>query len=198
MRSVAIVYASRYGQTKKIVDRIANELHGSGLEVRTFGDPDRYPSSLEGYDFVLVGGPVYVGKMLDPLTKWAKAHARELKTKRLSVFSVSLNAADERTTAREADRAILDRFCAQAAIDPYVSRSLKGGLPYTKYGFLTRWLLRRISASAGGPTDTQLDYEMTDWDEVVQFAHEAVGETSSLVSATKEGAAKATSLPSDG
>jgi len=47
-----------------------------------------------------------------------------------------------------------------------------GALPYTRYHFFLRWVMKRIATMAGRDTDTSRDYEYTDWDEVARFAEE--------------------------
>ena len=47
--------------------------------------------------------------------------------------------------------------------------NLTGALRYTHYGWLTRMLMRRIVAKAGGDTDTSRDYDYTDWTDLAQF-----------------------------
>jgi menaquinone-dependent protoporphyrinogen oxidase len=43
-------------------------------------------------------------------------------------------------------------------------------MAYTKYSPFLRWMMRRIAAGQGGPTDTTRDHEMTDWAQVRRFA----------------------------
>jgi menaquinone-dependent protoporphyrinogen oxidase len=43
-------------------------------------------------------------------------------------------------------------------------------MAFTKYNPLMRWVLKQISKRAGGPTDTSRDHELTDWQQVEQFA----------------------------
>jgi menaquinone-dependent protoporphyrinogen oxidase len=45
-----------------------------------------------------------------------------------------------------------------------------GALPYTRYNFLVRFLMKRIARKAGGPTDTSRDYDFTDWAALDRFA----------------------------
>ena len=47
-----------------------------------------------------------------------------------------------------------------------------GALPYTKYGWLKRMMMKRIVAKAGGDTDTTRDYEYTDWIDLRNFARD--------------------------
>jgi len=49
-----------------------------------------------------------------------------------------------------------------------------GALPYSKYNFLIRYVMRRIAAKEGGDTDTSHDYEYTDWEAVDRFARDAL------------------------
>jgi menaquinone-dependent protoporphyrinogen oxidase len=51
-----------------------------------------------------------------------------------------------------------------------------GALPYTRYNFLIRFMMRRIVKTEGGDTDTSRDYEYTDWAAVDRFAAEFVDE----------------------
>ena len=48
---------------------------------------------------------------------------------------------------------------------------MAGALAYTRYGFLTRFFMRRIAKKEGGPTDTSRDHELTDWGMVARFAN---------------------------
>ena len=43
-------------------------------------------------------------------------------------------------------------------------RLVAGALVYSRYNWLTRWMMRRIARKEGGDTDTARDYEYTDWD----------------------------------
>jgi menaquinone-dependent protoporphyrinogen oxidase len=44
-----------------------------------------------------------------------------------------------------------------------------GALPYTRYGWLKRQMIKRIVAKAGGDTDTTRDFEYTDWNDLRNF-----------------------------
>jgi len=173
MKKIAIVVATQYGQTTKIAERIAAVLRGRGHSVRTFTlikrkDIERF----DEFDAVVVGGPVYAGKFPGPLMKWTKKHADQLQQKPTAFFSVSLNAADKRPAARKEDIRLISKFLDETGLKAKVTASLIGALHYRKYNFLIRWLLRRISKSANGPTDTSRDHELTDWLAVEAFAGE--------------------------
>ncbi|HLK16402.1 MAG TPA: flavodoxin domain-containing protein [Fimbriimonadaceae bacterium] len=177
MKRVAIVYFSKYGQTAKIAERLRVALAAHGAQATTYqiaGRSDYAGIDLEAADGVVVGGPVFAGKLPKPLREWALRNTAKLNSRPLGVFTVSLNAADARPQAREGDRTVLHAFCDATQLYPKLSASFKGALSYSKYGPFMRWMMKRISASASGPTDTGQDYEMTDWAEVDAFAPEFV------------------------
>jgi menaquinone-dependent protoporphyrinogen oxidase len=49
-----------------------------------------------------------------------------------------------------------------------------GALPYTRYGFLKRHLMKKIAGDKPGSlgTDTSRDYVYTDWNEVSRFTED--------------------------
>ena len=51
---------------------------------------------------------------------------------------------------------------------------MAGALPYSKYSWWKRWMMRRIVAKAGGDTDTSRDYEYTDWNDLSEFVRSVV------------------------
>lgn len=170
MARFALIFATQHGQTRKIAERIATEMRRAKDQIEIFGDLDAYPNEFVDYDAIILGGPVYVGQLPKNLIRWAKNHAGRLNAKPVAIFTVSLNAADARPNARKMDEQILDQFCTATGLRPKLRASLKGALLYREYGWFKRWIMRRISGSAGGPTDTSRDYEMTDWGEVLDFA----------------------------
>jgi menaquinone-dependent protoporphyrinogen oxidase len=67
---------------------------------------------------------------------------------------------------------MVDEFVASTGWRPSVVKFVAGALPYTKYGWLQRLVMKRIVAKAGGDTDTSRDYEYTDWNDLRHFAAE--------------------------
>jgi menaquinone-dependent protoporphyrinogen oxidase len=75
----------------------------------------------------------------------------------------------EATVSRELD-AIKNRFLEETGWRPVETKMVAGALPYSRYNWLKRWMMKRIVRKAGGDTDTARDYEYTDWDDVRAFA----------------------------
>jgi menaquinone-dependent protoporphyrinogen oxidase len=66
----------------------------------------------------------------------------------------------------------VENFVHETGWHPQRVISVAGALAYTRYGFITRWLMRWISKRIGRPTDTTCDYDFTDWGAVDAFAEQ--------------------------
>ena len=71
---------------------------------------------------------------------------------------------------------IIERLVAETGWRPHRVELVAGALPYTRYNFLVRFVMRRIARKEGGDTDTSRDYEYTDWSAVERFALEFLQE----------------------
>ena len=71
---------------------------------------------------------------------------------------------------------IVDRLIAETGWHPRRIELVAGALPYTRYNFLIRFIMRRIVKKEGGDIDTSRNYEYTDWPAVDRFAAEFVEE----------------------
>jgi menaquinone-dependent protoporphyrinogen IX oxidase len=120
-------------------------------------------------DLVIIGAPVYAGHFPKALMCWARENRDWLHTKKLAFYSVSLNAADLRPEARHSDDLLLRQMINEIGVVPQYLASFAGALRYRSYGFIKRFIMKRISRAAQGPVDTSRDYEMTEWDRVNSF-----------------------------
>ena len=60
--SILMAYATRYGSTQEVADRIAATLRESGLTVDV--QPVKQVQTLDGYRAVVVGAPLYMSDWL--------------------------------------------------------------------------------------------------------------------------------------
>lgn len=173
MKNVAVVFETQYGQTAKIAEAIGKDFVDRGVAVRIANISDAAAAKgldLDRFDAVVIGGPVYVQKFPKKVVSWVREHSAKLASKPTAFFSVSGNAGDKRAEARAADDRLLKAFLGQTGLTPNFVASIAGAIQYTKYGPFKRWIMKKISASAGGSTDTSVDHELTDWAEVHAFA----------------------------
>ena len=172
---ILIVYGTTYGQTAKIAERVAEQLMSSG-HIVVLASTDRVPPALApgAFDAVIAGGSVLHGHHQRALLRFVRQHREALNTVPSAFFSVSGSASSGTESGRAEARRYLDEFLHQTGWHPELTATFAGAMAYTKYGPFTRWIIKRIAAKRGGPTDTSRDHEATDWAAVKRFAR-AVG-----------------------
>jgi menaquinone-dependent protoporphyrinogen oxidase len=175
MARVLIVYATREGQTEKIARRMAETLNGHAHTAELFNpDHDTNAPALEQFQVVIVGGPIHAGGYPRSIVRFVQRHRTRLERMPSAFFSVGLAVASRTSDGRGPTLEIVERFVEQTGWRPSRVELIAGALPYSKYNFLIRFVMQRISAKEGGDTDTARDYEYTDWDAVDRFALDIV------------------------
>jgi menaquinone-dependent protoporphyrinogen oxidase len=173
MTKILIPYGTSEGHTARIAGCIADAIRGEGyeafpLEIKRSGAP-----APEGYDAVIVGASVHAGRHQTGVRKFARKHRAALERVPSAFFSVSLAAADSISKGSEEANGYIEQFVRQTGWRPGKVGRFAGALLYTRYGFVMRWLMKRITIAKGSPdTDTSRDYVYTDWDRVRRFARE--------------------------
>ncbi|HSP17897.1 MAG TPA: flavodoxin domain-containing protein [Myxococcaceae bacterium] len=177
MATVLVVYSTHDGQTRKIAERIATVLRVRRHVVELL-DASRLPRGLEldRFQAVFVGSPVHARGYLRPITRFVEKYRPALERLPTLFFSVGLAILSKTGDGRAKTMEIVDSFVADTGWRPKRVELVAGALPYSRYNFLIRFMMRRISRSEGGDTDTSRDYEYTDWSAVDRFAVDFVDE----------------------
>lgn len=170
-RTVLVAYATSEGQTRAVAERIAVVADRRGAETTlvNLGSPhaDVDPAS---FDAVFVGGSIHGGSHQRSVSEFAATHRTALRSVPSGFFSVSLSAASDDPEVRERAEECVERFAADARWSPDRTATVGGALKYSEYGFLKRFVMKRVVATMGG--DAHSDYEYTDWARVERFAEE--------------------------
>jgi menaquinone-dependent protoporphyrinogen oxidase len=154
-----------------MADTLTRDGHAVALVDADHGE---IPADLERYDVALVGGPIHVGSYPRSILRFARDHREFLERVRSAFFSVSLGIASKTSDGRAQTLEIVERFVNQSGWRPARIELIAGALQYSKYNFLIRLIMKRITAKEGGDTDTSRDYEYTDWEAVDRFVHDLV------------------------
>ena len=169
-RRFLIVYATNYGQTAKISRRMADLLIASGEAVTLVNACNRPRDFHAGeFDGVIIGGSIIGGRHHRALVRFVRDHRAVLNATPSAFFSVSGSAASPLETERAKARQLVDQFLDATGWHPALTKTIGGAMAYTKYNPFLRWVVKRASKAAGGPTDTSRDHEMTDWSQVERF-----------------------------
>ncbi|MEO7456918.1 MAG: flavodoxin domain-containing protein [Gemmatimonadaceae bacterium] len=167
---VLVLYGSTYGHTSFIAQRIADTLSSIGHEADIANaDHPAAPIGLAAYDAAVIGSSVIGGKHRRSVQRFVAAHHDELNAMPSAFFSVSASAAGQWESQQLDARHMLDTFLLATGWQPRTTATIAGAMSYTKYNPFVRWMMRRISKKAGGPTDTSRDHELTDWTRVSRF-----------------------------
>ena len=177
MATVLVVYSTHDGQTRKVAERIATVLRDRRHVVELL-DASRLPRGLDldRFQAVFVGSPVHARGYLRPLVRFVEEYRPALDRLPTLFFSVGLAILSKTSDGRAQTMEIVDRFVADTGWRPRRIELVAGALPYTRYNFLIRFVMRRIVKSEGGDADTSRDYEYTDWNAVDRFSVEFVDE----------------------
>ena len=178
MTRVPVFYATTDGQTGRIAEHIAERLRTEGLVSVALNvesvDAGQY--DLEQAGGILLAASLRVGKHQSSAEAFARTHRERFAALPSWFISVSLSAASSNPDERHAAERLAHAFATTTGCQPGRITCVAGALLYTRYSWLTRWMMRRISRREGGPTDTSRDHELTDWpalDALVQtFARE--------------------------
>ncbi|HEU4697846.1 MAG TPA: flavodoxin domain-containing protein [Gemmatimonadales bacterium] len=173
MCNILIVYGTAYGQTERIVQRIASVLTDGGHRV-TLERGDRLPPALAlaDYDGVLVAASILYGRHQRYIRDFVRRHASALDVLPTAFVSVSGSAASPAPKAQAEVEAVVQRFLKETGWHPRLVRKFGGAMAYTRYGWLQRHIVRWVSRRRGGPADASRDYDFTDWNAVDRFAQE--------------------------
>jgi len=173
MKPVLILYATREGHTRRIARHLAGFLQGRGIAAETVDAahvPNGFP--LPRYCAAVIAASVHCGVHEREIIRFVKDHVDALNRMPAALLSVSLSeaGAEDRKSlpARRARAAadvqrMIDGLLQETGWHPGRIKAVAGALLFTKYNFLLRFVMRRISRQAGGATDISKDHEYTDW-----------------------------------
>jgi len=151
-----VTVASKHGGSIGIAEAIGDVLRTQGLEVDLI--PPEDVGSLAGYDGVVVGSGVYVGRWLGEARDFVRRHADELRQHPVWLFS-SGPVGDKQDDA--ADAAEGDRYLSE--IGGRDHRVFAGRLEKDELGFGERAIIKMVHAPYA---------DSRPWDEIRAWAME--------------------------
>jgi menaquinone-dependent protoporphyrinogen oxidase len=172
MARILVLYGTSDGHTEKIAAAIASALSGSGCDADVVKAGTVDPA-IGMYDGVIVAASLRAGSFQQAVIDCVRAHAHEIASKPNVFVPVCLAVLNRHDPTVDAElKRVVAQFAAACGWQPAQTHFVAGALPYTRYNFVTRWMMKRIVAKAGGDTDTSRDYIYTDWGDLEAFAVE--------------------------
>lgn len=83
-----IVYATKHDFTKKCVMKLSKKLDGNFDMVNL---KENKISTLEQYDSVIIGGPIYAGQIMKEVKEFCEKNLNQLNDKRIGLFACGMS-----------------------------------------------------------------------------------------------------------
>lgn len=174
MMRILIVYGTTDGQTSKVALALSRSLRRAGVNAEAFPASPAAPDP-KGYAGVIVAASLHSGRCQRSVRTWLKRHAAGIENLPTAFVGVGMLARDPRDTARLKVYRVMRGFADRSGWAPTYFKPVAGALRYSQYGWLKRWFVQRMAAAIGAGTDTRLDYEYTNWDDLDRFARAFAG-----------------------
>lgn len=179
MARIYIPYSTGEGQTAKIAEYIADVIRAHGHEAQTTDIKQSDGALPGGYDGVIVGASIHMGKHDKHAVAYVRDNRTVLEQLPSALFSVSLAAHGDTDEAE----GYVEALEQETGWRPARVGLFGGALLYTQYGFLKRHMMKKIASGKPGNlgTDMSRDYVYTEWDGVQRFAEDFLDELTSGV-----------------
>lgn len=170
MPRVLIVYGTTDGHTEKVAFRLGEMFRANDVQAEVYhavAVPDEVDPAY--FDGVVVAASVHARGYQGSIRRWVRRHRTELASRPSAFLSVCLGVLQQDPAAQWEVRRIIENFLNGTGWKPTVVKPVAGALPWTRYGWLKRWVMQRIVARQGGDVDTHRNFEYTDWDDLATF-----------------------------
>ena len=133
-----ILYATKYGATREIAERIAKGMGDATLHDLKLGDvPD-----LAGFDCVIIGSSLYAGSIRKEAKAFLAQNADKLRDKKLGLFLSGMAKSDE-------EKYFKDNFPSSLMQAACVASFLGGIFDPKKAGAMARLIMKAVTKQPG-------------------------------------------------
>lgn len=131
-----IAYVSRYGTTAECARRLAEKLPGESrlIDLRKERKPD-----FTGFDTVVIGGPIYAGRIRREVTTFCESHRAEIERRKAGLFICCLY------DGEKAQEELNESFPAWLNAHAAGRYAFGGAISMGRLNFVDRFLIRKIA-----------------------------------------------------
>jgi menaquinone-dependent protoporphyrinogen oxidase len=156
---ILVAYASRKGSTAGIAQAIGKELVSAGhtvdvIEMKTV-------TTVEGYNAVIIGAPVYMGKVDKDISKFVAKNRDRLASIPVAAFAVGI--APVAPQIEPVEKVLNDLTNAISPIQPVAATVFAGKLDPDKMSFIERQMTSLMKIKTG---------DFRDWNAIAVWARE--------------------------
>lgn len=113
---------------------------------------------------MIIAASLHRGRHQAAAERFVRRNLAALQRLPAAFFSVSLSAAGKTARHRLDAQRCAAEFLPRTGWKPALTRPVAGALAYSRYGPVTRAVMRFMAWREGAETDTSRDYECTDWE----------------------------------
>ena len=159
MNQVLVAYASKYGATAEIAERIGQVLRQAGLSVDVL--PAERVGSVQAYKAVVLGSAVYIGQWRKQAAAFLKANEQALAERPVWLFSSGPTGEGDPVALTQGWRFPTGLQPVADRIRPRDIAVFAGSANVDKMNFLEKFMLKNVKAPAG---------DFRDWDAITAWA----------------------------
>jgi menaquinone-dependent protoporphyrinogen oxidase len=165
MNKSLVTYASKYGSTREIAEKIGEVLSQAGLPADVL--PVNDVRDLSAYEAVVLGSAIYIDKWPKEAVRFLQSHERELAERAVWLFSSGPTGEGNAVDLVEGKR-------LPAEIEPVVDRIhprdvtvFHGHINPAKMNFIEKWAIKNLKKKPFG--------DFRDWNAIAAWAKDVAG-----------------------
>jgi menaquinone-dependent protoporphyrinogen oxidase len=139
-KKILVAYATRAGSTMEVADSLGKVIAESGCQVDVL--PVKKVKSTEGYDAVVLGTAVRMGKIMPEIVSFTKKNKAKLGKLPVAAFVVCLTMKDDTPENRKTVSAYLDPVKKEVGLAD--EGLFAGKLDVAKLGFFSRFIMTKM------------------------------------------------------
>jgi menaquinone-dependent protoporphyrinogen oxidase len=159
-RNILVTYASKYGATQEIAEKIGAELRQAGLQVDVF--PVDGVRDLTQYQAVVLGSGVYIGQWNKEAVKFLQVNEKSLADRQVWLFSSGPTGVGDPIELLDGWRLPATLQTLADRIKPRGIVVFHGNIDPDKLNFIQKWVIKSIIKKPFG------DYR--DWGTIVNWS----------------------------
>lgn len=136
----SIVYATKYGATRLVAEAIARGCGDAGIEPQEIEVIDvRTASAVPDSDTIVIGSPVYGGRIPAAITRFMESHLDALVERRIGLYLCCLY------DGARAEQQLADNFPARLVAHSFGQYFVGGRVDYPRMRWLDRFIMKRVA-----------------------------------------------------
>jgi menaquinone-dependent protoporphyrinogen oxidase len=159
-QNVLVTYASKYGATKEIAEKIAEVLRQEGLSVDVL--PVDRVRNINGYGAVILGSAVYMGKWHKEAIEFLETYQKSLVDRPVWLFSSGPTGEGDPLELVEGKRLPAALQPVADRIQPRDIAVFHGHINLDKISFIEKWAIKSLVKKPFG--------DFRDWDLIISWA----------------------------